>query len=227
MLAPHVMPRSSPTLAPLAALLLLVFTVAACAAAPQAPAKPPVRELPAPATSLLVRVPLVYGDPNPIALPDDQGSAGAPASFASMMGGAAIHNSVEYIFEHIRVDPPKESARIVGELDEIETKVSGKGFEHSDPLARAAQGVVDEVCRGGPKPTDARKVFARAVGLPSTLLKRMAVPWLGYDLSRDEVSGLHEKVKGGGYTHVGVGVCQGMVDGHPNAVMALALFAGP
>jgi hypothetical protein len=86
---------------------------------------------------------------------------------------------------------------------------------------------VDEVCRGGPKPTDAKKVFARAVGLDASIRRRAVVPWLGYDLSKEEIAHIHEKVKGQGFTHAGVGVCQGTVEGHRGAVMMLALFGGP
>jgi hypothetical protein len=141
--------------------------------------------------------------------------------------GSGFHTSVEYVFEQFQVDPPKERARILAELDQVEIAAGGKAFTASEPLSKGAQAIVDEVCRGGPKPTDAQKVFARVVGLDPTLRRRGAVPWLGYDLTKEEIAGLHEKVKTERYTHAGVGICQGMVDGHKGAIMALILFAGP
>lgn len=141
--------------------------------------------------------------------------------------GIGLYTSVEYVFEQIRVDPPKERDRILTELDANELAGGGKAFTRSAPLTAAAQGIVDEVCRGGPKPTDAQKVFARAAGLDPALRRRTAVPWLGYDLSKEEIARIHEKVKGGGFTHAGVGVCQGTVDGHNGVVTVMALFAGP
>jgi hypothetical protein len=141
--------------------------------------------------------------------------------------GQGLFNSVEYVFEQIRIDPPKERDRILGELDADERAAGGSAFARSDPLSTAAQGIVDEVCRGGPKPTDARKVFARAVGLDPSLRRRTAVPWMGYDLSKAQIAGIHEKVKNEKYTHVGAGVCQGTVDGHRGAVLVMVLFAGP
>ena len=141
--------------------------------------------------------------------------------------GLGFHTSVEYVFEQIRVDPPKERARILADLDAAEIAAGGKAFTASDALSNGAQAIVDEVCRGGPKPTDAQKVFSRVVGLDPTLRRRGAVPWLGYDLTKDEVTHLHENVKTDRYTHAGVGICQGMVDGRKGAIMALVLFAGP
>ena len=140
--------------------------------------------------------------------------------------GIGLFESVEYVFEQIRVDPPKERDRILGELDAIEIAAGNKAFERSEPLSTAAQGIVDEVCRGGPKPTDAHKLFARAVGLDPSLRRRNAVPWLGYDLTKAEIAAVHEHVKGEGYTHVGVGICQGTVDGRRGGVLMIALFAG-
>jgi hypothetical protein len=141
--------------------------------------------------------------------------------------GPRFHASVEYLFEQIKVDPPKERARILAELDALEIAAGGTAYTPSEPLSKGAQAIVDEVCRGGPKPTDAQKVFARAVGLDSTLRRRGAVPWLGYDLTKEEVVEIHANTKGEKYTHVGVGICQGVVDGHKGAIMALVLFAGP
>lgn len=135
--------------------------------------------------------------------------------------------SVEYVFEQIHVDPPRERARILAELDAAEIAAGGKAFTASEPLSTGAQAIVDEVCRGGPKPTDAQKVFARAVGLDPALRRREAVPWLGYDLTKEHIVRLHDSVKTERYTHAGVGVCQGTVDGHKGAIMALILFAGP
>lgn len=141
--------------------------------------------------------------------------------------GPAFHTSVEYVFEQIKVDPPKERARILAELDAAEIAAGGKAFTASDPLSAGAQAVVEEVCRGGPTPSNAEKVFARVAGLDPTLRRRGAVPWLGYDLTREEVVKLYDKVKTERYTHAGVGICQGTVEGHKGATMALLLFAGP
>lgn len=136
-------------------------------------------------------------------------------------------SSVEYVFERIRIEPPKERERLLGELDAAEIAAGGKAFTRSDPLSRAAQETVEAVCRGGPMPTDARGIFERAVGLDRSLLRRTAVPWIGYDPLKAQIPGIHDKVKGEKYTHAGVGVCQGTVEGHKGAAMALVLFAGP
>jgi hypothetical protein len=141
--------------------------------------------------------------------------------------GLGLYSSFEYVFEQIRVDPPKERERILGELDADMIAGGGAAFTRSDSLSTAAQAIVDEVCRGGPKPTDGRTVWGRVTGLDSSLLRRLAVPWLGYDLSKAEVSQIHEKVKSEKFTHAGVGVCQGTVDGHRGIVLAMFLFAGP
>lgn len=141
--------------------------------------------------------------------------------------GLGLLSSVEYVLEHIRIDPPKERAHILDTLDAVETDAGGKAYTRSDPLTSAAQAVVDEVCRGGPMPTSAQQIFARVAGLDPSLRNRAAVPWSGYDLSKEEVARAHKEVKGQGYTHAGVGVCQGTVEGHPGAVMMLVLFAGP
>ena len=58
----------------------------------------------------------------------------------------------------------------------------------------------------------------------STSRRRGAVPWLGYDLTKEEILRLHENVKTERYTHAGVGICQGTVDGHKGAAMALLLY---
>lgn len=141
--------------------------------------------------------------------------------------GPAFHTSVEYVFAKIKVDPPKERARILSELDAAEIAAGGNAFTVSEPLSAGAQAIVDEVCRGGPTPKDAQKVFARVNGLDPALRRRGAVPWLGYDLTKEEVVKVHEKVKTERYTHAGVGICQGTVEGHKGAIMALVLFAGP
>jgi hypothetical protein len=141
--------------------------------------------------------------------------------------GLGLINSVEYVFEHIRVDPKKEHDRVQAELDADDRAGGGRGFGASEPLARAAQGVADEVCRGGPEPTDAQAIFARAAGLDPALHHRFAVPWFGYDLSKKEIAHVYDAAKGKGYTQVGVGVCQGTVGGRPGVVMMMALFAGP
>jgi hypothetical protein len=141
--------------------------------------------------------------------------------------GLGFHTSVEYVFEQIQVDPAKERLRILAELDAAEVAAGGKAFTPSDALSAGAQAVVEEVCRGGPKPNDAQKVFARVRGLDPALKRRGAVPWFGYDLSKDEVVELHKNVNTERYTHAGVGICQGTIDGHKGAIMALLLFAGP
>lgn len=141
--------------------------------------------------------------------------------------GLGFHTSVEYVFEQIQVDPAKERLRILAELDAAEIAAGGKAFTPSDALSAGAQAVVEEVCRGGPKPSDAQKVFARVRGLDPALKRRGAVPWLGYDLTKDEVVELHKNVNTERYTHAGVGICQGTVDGLKGAIMAMLMFAGP
>src|SRR5262245_52518563 len=69
------MPRHPSPFTRLAVSPFFLLAIAACSGAPAPPPKPPVRELPPPALSLLTRAPLAYGDPTPITLPDDQGSA--------------------------------------------------------------------------------------------------------------------------------------------------------
>ena len=84
------MPRRSSLLHRLSYLLpLLCLVLAACAET--LPPKPPLRELPPPATALLDKAPTEYGQVVPIALPDDQGSAAAQAAFLTLAGPSAVH----------------------------------------------------------------------------------------------------------------------------------------
>lgn len=129
-------------------------------------------------------------------------------------------NSAEYVFEIVRVDPPKERARIFGELD----AARGTPFNHNEALSQVAQSVAEGVCKGGPKPTDARAIFMKAQGLSPTLNNRLAAPWVGYDFTREDAARMAADTKE--FTDVGVGVCQGTIDDTPGAVLVLLLFAG-
>src|SRR5262249_46231890 len=71
----------------LAPFVVLLF--ASCSSTP--PPRPPVRELPPPATALLDIAPQSYGQTEPIALPDDRGSAAAQTAFAAAVGPTATH----------------------------------------------------------------------------------------------------------------------------------------
>jgi hypothetical protein len=132
-----------------------------------------------------------------------------------------LWNSAEYVFEIIRIDPTKERARILAELD----AARGAPLTHDEALSKAAQAVAEGVCKGGPKPTDARAVFLRASGLDPSLNNRLAVPWLGYDFTREDAARVTADTKD--FTNVGVGVCQGTIDNAQGAVLVLTLLAGP
>lgn len=148
----------------------------------------------------------------------------APRQVAPDVG---LTSSVEYLLQHIRIDPARDHARVQSELDTLDRAAGNKGLAENEALSRAAQSIVDEVCRGGPQPSDAKSIFARARGLDPSLHRRLAVPWLGYDLTREGITQLYDAAKGKAFTQVGVGVCQGTVEGHAGAVMMMALFAGP
>jgi hypothetical protein len=135
--------------------------------------------------------------------------------------GLGLWSSVEYVFGVIHVDPPKERERILGDLD----AAHGKPFTRSDPLALGAQAVADGICKGGPKPTEAHQMFARVAGLDPSLRNRLAAPWIGYDFKKEDAEAIAKDAAA--YTHAGVGVCQGTIDGSPGAVLVMILFAGP
>lgn len=130
-------------------------------------------------------------------------------------------NSTEYVFQRIAIDPPKERDRVLGLLD----AAKGAPFAHDDVLSKVAQDVADGVCKGGPMPSDARAVFARATGLDPTLRNRLGVPWVGYDFGEEDAKDIAGKAKD--FTHAGAGACQGTIDGRKGAVLVLLLFAGP
>ncbi len=139
----------------------------------------------------------------------------------TMGADRGFFSSVEYVFEVIRVDPPKERERILGVLD----ATHGSAFVRNEPLAAAAQKIADSVCKGNPMPSDANAVFRGAQGLDPMLRNRLAAPWFGYDLRKEDLADIAKDAAA--YTNVGVGVCQGTVDGNPGAEAVLILFAGP
>ncbi|MEZ4295926.1 MAG: hypothetical protein R3B70_13205 [Polyangiaceae bacterium] len=130
-------------------------------------------------------------------------------------------SSAEYVFEIIRIDPPREQARLQALMD----TARGTPFNNNAPLTIAAQTTVESVCKGGPKPTDAKALFARAQGLSPTLNDRLAVPWIGYDFGPEDAAAVLQDTKD--FTDIGIGVCQGTIDNAPGAVMVLMLFAKP
>lgn len=93
----------------------------------------------------------------------------------TMGADRGFFSSVEYVFEVIRVDPPKERERILGVLD----ATHGSAFVRNEPLAAAAQKIADSVCKGNPMPSDANAVFRGAQGLDPMLRNRLAAPWFG------------------------------------------------
>jgi hypothetical protein len=131
-----------------------------------------------------------------------------------------LWSSAEYVFETIRVDPPKERARLFGMLD----AARGTPYSHNEPLSSAAQSVAEGVCKGGPKPTDARALFLKAQGLSPTLNNRLAAPWIGYDFTREDAAAIVAEAKD--FTDLGVGVCQGTIDNTPGVILVMMLFAG-
>lgn len=135
--------------------------------------------------------------------------------------GLGFYDSAEYLFETIRIDPPKERERIFGLLD----ATHGSPFTRNETLTKAAQSIAEGVCKGGPKPTDAHAIFQKAVGLDPTLKNRLAAPWLGYDLSKEDAAEIAKDAAA--FTNAGIGVCQGTIDGAPGAILVLVLFAGP
>ncbi len=137
------------------------------------------------------------------------------------IGGRGMFSSVEYVFEVIRLDPAKERDRIHAELD----AAHGSAFARNAPLQTAAQKIADTVCKGGAMPSDANAVFRTVSGLDPSLRNRLAAPWIGYDLRKDELGDIAKDAAA--YTNLGVGLCQGNVQGSPGAIVALLLFAGP
>ncbi|MBK8256363.1 MAG: hypothetical protein IPK82_27300 [Polyangiaceae bacterium] len=149
---------------------------------------------------------------------------GLSARTAAPLG---MWSSAEYVFEIIRVDPPRERERLLGLLDAARgaAVAPGSTFTRDAGLTKAAQETADAVCKGGALPTDAKAVFAKAGALDPSLRDRLGVPWTGYDFGSGDAAAIVEKTKK--FTHAGAGVCQGNVDGLKNGVMVLLLFAGP
>ena len=113
------------------------------------------------------------------------------------------------------------SGSLVGVLD----ATHGSAYARNAALADAAQKIADGVCKGTPMPTDASAVFRSAQGLDPMLRNRLAAPWIGYDLRQEDIADIAKDAAA--YSHVGVGVCQGNVNGNPGAIAVLILFAGP
>lgn len=130
-------------------------------------------------------------------------------------------NSAEYVFERLVIDPPKERERILGLLD----KAYSTPLKRDAVLSGTAQSVAEGVCKGGPMPSDAKAVFAQAVGLDPSLRNRLGVPWVGYNFSEDDAASIASKATG--FTHVGAGVCQGTIEGRKGTVLLVLLFGGP
>ena len=143
----------------------------------------------------------------------------SPRTVGAMKG--LMFSTVEYVFEVIRVDPPKERERILKDLDALH----GAPFNRNEPLTTAAQKIADGVCKGGPMPTDANAMFKTVVGLDATLKNRLAAPWAGYELDKETMADIAKDAVP--YNNVGIGVCQGDVAGNPGTEVVLLLFAGP
>ena len=143
----------------------------------------------------------------------------APRTAGPMKG--LMFSTAEYVFEVIRVDPQKERERILKELDALH----GSAFTRNEPLTTAAQKIADGVCKGGPLPTDANAMFKTVTGLDPSLKNRLAAPWAGYELGKEDLTDIAKDAVP--YTNVGIGVCQGNVNGNQGAEVVLMMFAGP
>lgn len=134
----------------------------------------------------------------------------------------------EYLFEPVRVDPAKDGPRVLADVEAIETQAGRKPPERDDRLSADAQALAAAVCAGGPLAKTGEEVWSRVSTRAPDLKTRMASSTMGYDITKDDVAAVAKPLSEGvPYTKMGVGVCQGRVDNHPNATFLLLLLMGP
>lgn len=133
----------------------------------------------------------------------------------------------EYAFEPVRVDPPKERERILAEIESIETKASRKPPERDEKLSADAQRLAEVVCGGGKQPATGEELWAQVKTRAPDLRHRMASSGPSYDISKDDIADIAKPVTQGAYTKMGVGVCQGKVEGRANVSYMMLLLMGP
>jgi uncharacterized protein YkwD len=144
----------------------------------------------------------------------------------SKVGGVSF-TVAEYAFEPVRVDPPKERERILAEIEALESKASRKPPSRDDGLSLDAQRLADVVCGGGKQPASGEELWAQVKTRAPDLRHRMASSGPSYDISKQDIAEIAKPLAGGTYTKMGVGVCQGRVEGRANVSYVMLLLMGP
>jgi hypothetical protein len=135
---------------------------------------------------------------------------------------------VEYAIEPLgALDTAKERDRVYAELAALDQAEQKTPIERDDALGRVAQEVAEEVCRGARKLDDGKGVWERARGIAKGFTKGGSFSWVGYRFSKSEIARVREGTKGRGFTHVGVGMCQGDLPNLPKGTFALLMEMGP
>lgn len=134
----------------------------------------------------------------------------------------------EYLFEPVKIDPAKDGARLLGQIEALEGKAGRKAPERDEKLSEDAQRLAAAVCAGGPISGSGEEIWSKVKARAPDLHHRMASSAVGYDVTNEDIAAiarpLSEAVT---YTRMGIGVCQGKVDGHANAAFTLLLLMGP
>lgn len=134
----------------------------------------------------------------------------------------------EYVFSPVKIDPAKDGDRILAGIEAVETAGGRKSPERDPRLSADALKIAQLVCAGGKPAENAGQIWSQVTAKSPDLLHRMASVTAGFDIAREEITYLAEPLAGEvRYTKMGVGVCQGRIDGRANAVYALVLFMGP
>jgi hypothetical protein len=135
---------------------------------------------------------------------------------------------IEYAIEPVGpIDAAKEGDRVYAELQALDREESKAPLERDDALGKVAQGVAEEICRGTRQMDDGKGIWDRARGVVSRpYTKGGSFSWIGYRFTRPEIARVREGSKGKGYTHVGVGMCQGDLPNVPKGTFVLFMMAG-
>lgn len=141
--------------------------------------------------------------------------------------GVTSFTVAEYAFEPVRVDPPKERERILAEIEALENKASRTPPARDDGLSADAQRLADIVCGGGKQPASGEELWAQVKTRAPDLRHRMASSGPSYDISSRDIADIAKPVSQGNYTKMGVGVCQGKVEGRTNVSYVMLLLMGP
>lgn len=134
----------------------------------------------------------------------------------------------EYAFEPVKVDPPRDRERILTEIEALEKAAARTPPVRDDKLSADAQSLADTVCAGAAPLTSGEAIWAKVKTRSDALRNRMASSGASYDIGKPDIAAVAKPLSEGvTYTKMGVGVCQGRVEGRAGASYMMLLLMGP